>query len=73
MQKEACGCAKHARDGGVLPTTGFPRVSGMEMSDNSDTVQTQASHTSHNIRSRASSRVIPSKRANGTVRVRRGK
>ena len=40
MQKEACGCAQHARDGGVLPTTGFPRVSGMEMSDNSDTVQT---------------------------------
>ena len=45
MQKEACGCAQHARDGGVLPTTGFPRVSGMETSDNSDTVQTRASHT----------------------------
>ena len=29
MRKEACGCVKHARDGGVLPTTGFPRDDGM--------------------------------------------
>ena len=28
------------QDGGVIPDSGFPRVSGMEMSDNSDTVQT---------------------------------
>ena len=48
VQKEVCGCAEHARDGGVLPTTGFPRVSGMETSDNSDMVQTYgASHTTH--------------------------
>ena len=31
---------EHARDGGGLPTTGFPRVIDMETSDNSDTVQT---------------------------------
>ena len=54
---------EHARDGGGLPTTGFPRVSGMETSDNSNTVQTQASHTTC-IRSRkVVSAVIPLKRA----------
>ena len=61
------------QDGGVLPTTGFPRVSGMETSDNSDTVQTQASHTSHNTRSRASSRWLYFPREHSrAVRVRRG-
>src|SRR3954464_15193137 len=39
-KEQVCGCVKHARDGGVLPTTGFPRISGMETSDKSDTVQT---------------------------------
>ena len=29
MQKEVCGCAEHARDGGVLLTTGFPWDGGM--------------------------------------------
>ena len=24
-----CGCAEHAKDGGVLPTIGFPRADGM--------------------------------------------
>ena len=24
-----CGCAEHAKDGGVLPTTGFPQDGGM--------------------------------------------
>ena len=28
VQKEACGCAEHARDGGVIPTSGFPRDGG---------------------------------------------
>ena len=28
------------QDGGVIPATEFPRVSGMETSDNSDTMQT---------------------------------
>ena len=55
MQKKACGCAEHAKDGGVLPTTGFPRVSGMETSDNLDTVQTRASHTTHAFGPRRSS------------------
>ena len=63
VQKEVCGCAEHARDGGVLPTTGFPRVSGMETSDNSDTVQTvhliQHMHSVHGGRLV----IIPLKRA----------
>ena len=29
MQKEVCGCAEHARDGGVLPDSGFPRYGGI--------------------------------------------
>ena len=50
MQKEACGCAQHARDGGVLPDSGFPRDGGMakerHRKDNSNTVQTyRTSHT----------------------------
>ena len=28
MQKEVCGCAEHARDGGVIPASGFPRDGG---------------------------------------------
>ena len=53
------------KDGGVLPTTGFPRVGGMAKSDNSDTVQTyRTSHTCKGISSRSViSVVIPSKRA----------
>src|SRR3954469_19820192 len=39
VKKEACECAEQAKDGGMIPTTGFPRISGMETSDNSDTVQ----------------------------------
>ena len=56
VQKEVCGCAEHAKDGGVLPTSGFPRVSGMETSEKSDTVQTRASHTTHAFGPRRSSR-----------------
>ena len=29
-KEQVCGCAKRAKDGGVLPVTGFPRVDGME-------------------------------------------
>ena len=43
MQKEACGCAEHARDGGVIPVTGFPRDGGTakegHRKDDSITVQ----------------------------------
>ena len=46
-KEQVCGCAEHAKDGGVIPVTGFPRVNGMETSDKSDTVQTRASHTTH--------------------------
>ena len=47
VQKKV-GVSVSCKDGGVLPATGFPRVSGMETSDNSDTVQTyRASHTTH--------------------------
>ena len=46
MQKEV-GVSVSCKDGGVLPDIGFPRVSGMEASDNSDTVQTRAFLTTH--------------------------
>ena len=55
MPVKKIGHKRVEQDGGVLPTTGFPRVSGMETSDKSDTVQTRASHTTC-IRSRAASR-----------------
>ena len=29
MQKEVCGCAEDAKDGGVIPATEFPRDGGM--------------------------------------------
>ena len=46
MLVEKIGRDRVEQDRGVLPTTGSPRVSGMETSDNSDTVQTKgASHT----------------------------
>ena len=28
-RKRGCGCAEHAKDGGVIPGTGFPRDDGM--------------------------------------------
>src|SRR4051812_48563447 len=37
VQKEACR-ERVMQDGGVIPATGFPRVNGMETSDNSHTV-----------------------------------
>ena len=55
MQKEV-GVSESCKDGGVLPDTGFPRVSGMETSDNSDTVQTYGSSHTTCIHPRASSR-----------------
>ena len=45
MQKEACGCAEHARDGGVIPVTGFPRVDGMENEEElAMTIRTRCKH-----------------------------
>ena len=43
--KRRCGCAEHAKDGGVTPDTGFPmgrRLGnrGGTCNDNSDTVRT---------------------------------
>src|SRR3954471_22219914 len=29
VQKDACECAEQAKDGGMIPATGFPRISGM--------------------------------------------
>ena len=40
MPVKKIGRERVEKDGGVLPTTGSPRVSGMETSGNSDTVQT---------------------------------
>ena len=60
-KEQVCGCAEYARDGGVIPVTGFPRVDGMTNKEEraslkSDTMQTRASHTRTCIRSRTSSR-----------------
>ena len=46
MQKEACGCAQHARDGGVLPTTGFPRDGGMANEERAKTSLGHGANTS---------------------------
>ena len=40
MPVKMIGRERVEQDGGVLPTIGFPRVSGMETSDKSNTVQT---------------------------------
>src|SRR4051812_46206368 len=50
-------------NGGVLPDSGFPRVSGKETSDNSNTVQTRASHSTHAFGHGRRLDGIPSKRA----------
>ena len=56
---------------GVLPTTGFPRVSGMENEWQFEHGANGASHTCKGISSQ-SSRVIPSKRAFRSGSVHRG-
>ena len=51
---------------------GVPRVGDKETSDNLDTVKTRASQTSQAFIHGRRLEVIPSKRASGTVQVRRG-
>ena len=68
MQKEACGCAQHARDGGVLPTTGFPRDGGMANEERAKTslghgANTSISYNTHAFVHGRRLGVIPSKRA----------
>ena len=46
MQKEACGCAQHARDGGVIPTTRFPRDDGMANKEHAKTSLGHGANTS---------------------------
>ena len=46
MQKEAYRCAQHARDGGVLPTTGFPRDDGMANEEHAKTSLGHGANTS---------------------------
>ena len=76
-KRELCGCAEHAKDGGVIPVTGFPHDGGKENEErartNSDMVQTRASHTTHmhSVHGRRPG-VIPSKRAFRAERVRSG-
>ena len=41
-----CGCAQHARDGGVLPTTGFPRDGGMANEERAKTSLGHGANTS---------------------------
>ena len=67
-----------AKDGGALPDTGCPMSRqwwqgkrGATCTDNSSTEQTRASHTSHmHLFTGGRLRIIPSKRASGTVLVR---
>ena len=73
MQKKVW--QERAKDGGVIPVTGFPRVNDgdKETSDNLDMVQTRASQTSQAFVHGRRLGVIPSKRAFiGTDQVRRG-
>ena len=69
MQKEACGCAQHARDGGVLPTIGFPRDGGMANEERAKTSLGHGANTrfiSDNMHSSTDGRhlgIIPLKRA----------
>ena len=71
------GVSVSRKDGGVLPDSGLPRVSGMETRNVqrplSETVQTRASHTTHmhSVHGRRLG-VIPSKRPFGAERVRSG-
>ena len=69
MQKEACGCAEHARDGGVIPVTGFPWVGGMANEEeraktNGHGANTSILYNTHSFGPRLIvSGLIPSKRA----------
>ena len=57
VQKETCGCTEHARDGGVIPVTGFPRDGGTakegHRKDDSITVQNSSISFNTYIRSTA--------------------
>ena len=67
MQKEACGCAEHARDGGVIPVTGCPtgRWHGKRGASQGrfDHRANDASHSTHALGHGRRLGVIPSKRA----------
>ena len=43
---ELCGCAKRARDGGVLPDSGFPRYGGMAIEERAKTSLGNGANTS---------------------------
>ena len=67
-KRELCGCVKHARDGGVLPVTGFPRYGGMAIEEHAKTSLGHGANTgiSYNTCIRSTDGVlgvIPSKRA----------
>ena len=65
-----CGCAEHAKDGGVILVIGHGKRGGMCIKQ-TGTVQTYGSSQTTCIRPRVIvSAVIPSKHANGTIRVR---
>ena len=59
-KRELCGCAEHAKDGGVIPVTGFPHDGGKETRNVQGPIRTWCKHEhliQHTrIRSRASSR-----------------
>ena len=76
QKKQVCGCAEHARDGGVIPITGFPRVDDMANEEERATSIAYGenmwfiSYNKHAFGPRAVVlAVIPSKSAFGAVRV----
>ena len=68
VQKEVCGCAEHARDGGVLPDSGFPRYGGMAIEERAKTslgngANTSISYNAHAFVHGRRPGIIPLKRA----------
>ena len=45
-KRELCECVTHARDGGVLPVTGFPRYGGMAIEERAKTSLGHGANTS---------------------------
>ena len=75
--RRRCGCAEHAKDGGVIPVTGFPRDDGMTTRRNMECqlengATTSISYNTHAFVHGRRLGVIPLKRAfrNGSSSVR---
>ena len=76
-KEQVCGCAKHAKDSGVLPDSGFPRYGGMAIEERAKTslghsANTSISYNTHAFVHGRRLGVIPLKRVfrNGSSSVR---